>query len=110
MTRKEYAEKKGITTVLLREEEMSFLQSEGFDDNGKEKRKMLNKSKWRREIREVEVFYLYENRPWILDEETRRKIKKNLKTLRTQGFEGKVDGSSIEEMEIREAISRIRFL
>ena len=36
MTRKEYAEKKGITTVLLREEEMAFLQSEGFDDNGNE--------------------------------------------------------------------------
>ena len=70
---------------------------------------MEKKSK-QREVREVEVNYLYKNRPWLLDPEIKRKVKKNLKTLRTQGFEGKVDGSSIEEMEIREAISRIRFL
>ena len=36
MTRKEYAEKKGITTERLREEELSFLQSEGYDDDGNE--------------------------------------------------------------------------
>ena len=69
---------------------------------------MEKKSK-RREVREVEVNYLYENRPWLLDPETKKKIKKNLKSLRTQGFEEKVDGSSVEEMEIREAIRGLKY-
>jgi hypothetical protein len=36
MTRKEYAKSKGITVDRLRDEEMSFLQCEGYDDDGNE--------------------------------------------------------------------------
>lgn len=36
MTRKEYADQKGITVDRLREEELSFLQNEGYDDEGNE--------------------------------------------------------------------------
>lgn len=36
MTRKEYANKKGITTDQLRTEELSFLQCEGYDADGNE--------------------------------------------------------------------------
>lgn len=36
MTRKEYAEKKGITVEKLRQEEYDFLQCEGYDDAGNE--------------------------------------------------------------------------
>jgi hypothetical protein len=35
MTRKEYADSKGITTAQLREIELEFLQCEGYDDAGR---------------------------------------------------------------------------
>ena len=36
MTRKEYAAKKGLTVEALREQELAWLQNEGYDDDGKE--------------------------------------------------------------------------
>jgi len=36
MTKKEYAESKGITMARLQEEELAFLYCEGYDDNGNE--------------------------------------------------------------------------